>query len=696
MKVLHSRLLTGFPGIRHGTATLVDQPLTFRGANLRDVQMARQRFLRRLHLPLESLTLARQVHGTTVRVIDDEQRGSGAKHPKTYLAPADALITQRPGITLGVFTADCIPLVLYDPVTGWIGTVHAGWKGIVRGIIPKTLQTLHSQGVHPADIRAWLGPCICVQCYTTQVLSRVRGFKKILGKQPGLDLHGYAHLDLRAAAKKQLRASGVTLKNIEASALCTKTTRTLPSARRQGPAHPNTLTVIQRDTVAGDLRGKRVVVFGLGTLGGGVASVQYAAAKKAHVTVVDAQSASGLQESLRTIGTLPIDVRLRFPAGKQLPKADMVIANPGISPNSPALRGAHRAGIRVTSDLALFRGASTNPVIAITGTKGKTTVATWIAHLLGGNVVLAGNLQRSPLLIPRAFDGKTRVVLEVSSFQLEHSDVPLRPKLGIITNLYPDHLNRHGTMRSYAKVKASLLEGTAGPSILPLDSEWLRYAPKSRSTNVFWTSLTQHSRAHAWVQDNWIMLRQGKRAIRVISLAQLKNADLATQRNAVTVALAGQLLGLPVSKIRRGLRTFPGVPQRFETVRIFKKRTFINCTTATNPISAALAIQSVHGPAIGIVGGTNKALAMQKLAKVLQQHKVQVILLAGTASTELLRFLPKTTPVAHSMAQAVRMAWKLSKPGVSIILAPGAASFGMFKNEFDRGEQYIRIVTSLR
>lgn len=696
MQVLYSRLLKGFPGIRHGTATLADQPLTFHGARLRDVHKARRRFLRRLQLPLESLTLARQVHGTTVRIVDDMQQGSGALLPKSYLAPADALLTQRPGITLGVFTADCIPALFYDPVTGWIGSAHAGWKGVIRGIIPKTIATLQQNGVQPNNLRVWLGPCICVDCYSTTDENRARAFAKILGKRTKADVRGAYHIDLRAAAIAQLRKAGVKSAHIDMSTACTKTMQILPSARRQGPKHPNTLTVIQRDAVPQDLRGKRVVVFGLGTLGGGVASVHYAVAGHAQVTVVDAQPAAALRQSLQDIRSLPVRLQVSFPKGKKLPDADLIVTNPGIPLHHPALLHARKTNARITNDLALFRGATTNPLIAVTGTKGKTTVATWIAHLLGKKSVLAGNLQRSPLGISRAFDGKTPVVLEVSSFQLEHCDVPLQPKLSVITNLYPDHLNRHQTMRKYANVKARLFTNSTNPVILPMDSEWSRYAPKVTRQKVYWTSVVPHARASAWLQNGWVMFRQGNCAVRVLALTKLQHADLATQRNAVTVALAGKLLGLPLPVIQRGLRTFPGVPQRFETVRAFKQRTFINSTTATNPVSAALAIQSVRGSAVAIVGGMNKDLPMQILAQTLVQQHAQVVLLAGSASTALLRHLPKDTPVARSMDQAVRLAWRLSRPGDTILLAPGAASFGMFRNEFDRGEKFIRAVRTLR
>ncbi len=696
MTVLHSRIFKAFPDVHHGTATLAYQPLAFHGKKPAAVAAARGRFLRRVGIPLAELTLARQVHGTRVHIVTDPEQGSGASHPKNYLLAADALLTQRPNIALGVFTADCTPLLLHDPVTGWIGTVHAGWKGVVRGIVSKTLATLQAQGVRLSDVRFWLGPSICARCFTSADSAWAKQFD-LFGRGMVTKKNDRYHVDLPKIIHNQLRAAGVQQDNIDISTACTKTSKLLPSARRQGPSHPNTLTVIARHAAPHDLRGKRVTIFGLGLLGGGVASVRYAVAQHAQVTVVDAQPARALQKSVAELKGLPVRYHFGHSQLKPLPKADVVVVNPGVRPDHPALRRAKNAGAVITTDLALFRAASTNPIIAVTGTKGKTTVATWIAHLLHKQrAVLAGNVQKSPLDLPAAFDGQTPVVLEVSSFQLEHLDVPLAPALGIITNLYPDHLNRHGTMRAYAKVKAAMLVGATGPIILPLDSDWKKYAAKKTALHSYWTADHPVTRAHAWLQDGWVMLQQGKRITRLLATAALQNQDQATQRNAVTVTLAGSLLGLPLAHIRKGLRTFRGAPQRFEVVRRYKGRTFINSTTATNPISAITALASVRGRCIVLAGGSSKKLPMASFAAALRKRDARVILFSGSATNEFKHSLPAATPVVQTMAAAVRLAWQQSAPGDTILLAPGAASFGLFRNEFDRGEQFVRHVTNLR
>ena len=700
MPVIRSRRWSRIPGLRQGMATLAHQPLTFHGHAAAKVVRARAAFLRTLGFSLDRLVLGRQVHGTRVRVVGEGDAGAGARTPASYLPATDGLLTHRPNLFVGLFTADCFPILLADPVSGWVGALHVGWRGIVRGIIPKAIRTLRHEGVQPKRVQVWVGPGICRQCYTTESKARVRLLRSALGSQMSERRGTRFHIDLRKAIRIQLLAAGIRPENIEVSAMCTKTSHNLPSARRQGPEHPNTLTVIGRAAAPHDLRGKRVVVFGLGTLGGGVASARYAAAQYAQVTVVDERPRRGFQTTVQQLRGLPISYSFgRLPAGI-FRAADVIIANPGVQPDHPVLKAARKRGTVVTSDLAVFRAASQNPLIAITGTKGKSTVATWLHQLLSrraDGAVLAGNLQQSPLLLPKAFDGRTPVVLEVSSFQLEHTDLALQPKLSIVTNLYPDHLNRHGTMRAYAAVKAKLLANASPRSltILPLDSEWRRFAPKLKSAKTFWTSLKPQRSANAWVEAGWIVVRLRRGKEKIVKLSDLRQPDAATQRNAVTVALAARLLNIPLPALRAGLRKFQGVAGRFEVVRRSKGRTFINSTTATNPTAALVAVQSVRGRCIVIAGGADKHLSWAAFARALNLRKIPVVLLPGTATKVLQRRLTVPTIVARTMPAAVRFAWGWSRSGDTILLAPGAASFGLFRNEFERGRQFAVAVRAL-
>ncbi len=699
MRVFQSAVLRNTPGIEHATASLRAQPLTFSGHDQKSVVHARQRFLRQLHTTTENLTLGRQVHGVRLRIVGDAERGAGARSPKTYLAATDGLLTQRPDVALGVFTADCVPVLLADPRTGWIGALHVGWRGAVRGIVPKALQLLAKQGVESRTVQVWLGPSICARHYRVdrpraRLLAHAFHGQAVVARGSGFAV------DLRKGIVTQLLAQGVRRLNIQQSATCTYETPQLPSARRDGPEHANTLTAIVRHAAPGDLRGKRVAVYGLGVQGGGEAAVRYAAQHHAQVTVVDAKPAAAFRAVRRKLKGIAVQYAFGPRSARKLAGTDVIIKNPGVPLADPALRTAVAQGAAVTTDIGLFRAHSRNPLIAITGTKGKTTVATWLAELLrteARGTVLAGNVRHSPLLEPRAFDGRTPVILELSSFQLEALEVPLAPKLALVTNLFPDHLDRHQTMRAYARVKARVALGQTAADIFvaPLDSLWRRYAKVHTRARTFWTSDQPHPQANAFTEQGWIVLRIRGKRVRVLPVGKLAQQDLGTLRCAISVALAGYLLGYSVARIRRALRQFRGVPERFEVVRTFRGRTFINNTTATNPAAALAGIASVRGRCIVIAGGADKGLPMHQLAQALR-HVAAVVFLPGTATAALAT--KGSTPSTHvrSMAAAVREAYRFSKPGDTILLSPGAASFGLFRNEFDRGAKFVRAVRSLR
>lgn len=699
MRVFQSAVLRDIPGIEHATAPLQAQPLTFSGQPWGRVAQARKRFLRALRATPERLILGHQVHGDRIRIVGDTELGAGARSPKTYLDATDGLLTQRPNIALGVFTADCVPVLLADPVTGWIGALHVGWRGAVKNIVPKALQLLRRQGVNVSTLRIWLGPSVCSRHYVVAPARAKRLTRAFYGRAVVKRGNGFS-VDMRKGIAGQLVRLGIRPTNIELSTTCTYEERQLPSARRDGTTHANTLNAIVRHAAPSDLRGKRVAIYGLGVQGGGEAAVRYAVQQHAQVTVVDAKPAASFSGILRKLKGLPVRYAFGPASTKHLRGAEIIIKNPGVPPADPALQRAKRQGAQVTSDIGIFRAQSRNPVIAVTGTKGKTTVATWLAALIRTKergVVLAGNVRHSPLLEPRAFDGHTPVVLELSSFQLEALDVPLAPKLALVTNLFPDHLDRHKTMRGYARVKARVTNGQTAADyfVAPRDSEWRRFGKARTPARTFWTSDKQSAKANAHNARGWITLRVRGKQIRVLPTAQLKQQDIGTVRCAISVALAGYLLGYSVGSIRRVLRQFRGVPERFEIVRKWRGRTFINNTTATNPASAVAGIASVRGRCVVIAGGTDKGLPKQSLLQALSSVPA-VVFLPGTATNVLAPKVHVPSTHVRSMAAAVRAAVRYSKPGDTILLSPGAASFGLFRNEFDRGEQFVRAVRALR
>ncbi len=695
MQVFQSAILRTLPGITHGTAPKSAQPLTFSGHTRQSVRRSRAHFAKQLHVNVHHLTLGRQVHGTKVRIVDDEQCGAGALDPATYLPRTDGLLTQRPGIALGIFTADCVPVLLADPRTGWIGALHVGWRGAVNGIAAVALAALQKHGVRMQDVRVWLGPAICGDCYSGHDRQRTQKLARAFGGH-GVGRHaGHVHVDLRQGLHWQLRRSGILTRHIEISPVCTFEERRLPSHRREGHGHANTLTVISRASLPGDVRGLRVAVLGLGVQGGGEASVRAAALGHAQsVLALDEKPAAVFKDVRRRLRALNIAYAFGPTVRTASAKVDWVVKNPGVPLTHPYLKRARQAGASLVTDIGWFRALHDNPVIAVTGTKGKSTVVSWLAHVLRGvhrRVELAGNVRRSPLDIQK-LQPETPVILELSSFQLEALEVPLAAKLAIVTNLYPDHLNRHRSMRTYARVKSRLSAGQDRHStlILPLDSEWPQFGNIQSPAKRFFSSLVSQPKSDAYIRNGWIVLH-GRR---LVQTRTLRIQDVGSLRNAVTVALAAAAWGVPRRVITKRLCTFTGVPERFQVIRRYRGRTFINNTTATNPISAAFGMQSVAGSFILIAGGADKGLPLGPMLHAAKRSRC-VVLLPGSATKLLKKRLECPTVAATSMREAVRVAWKQSQTGDTILLSPGAASFGIFTNEFDRGAQFTTAVRAL-
>ncbi|MFA6042576.1 MAG: UDP-N-acetylmuramoyl-L-alanine--D-glutamate ligase [Patescibacteria group bacterium] len=702
MEVFRSAKLAQLPGIQFGTAARGFLPLTFRANPRQKVLAQRRAFGKAVGIVVDRLVLGRQVHGQRVRIVTDHDIGAGVLAPKTYLPATDGLLTQRPNIALGVFTADCIPVFLAEPETGWVGLLHVGWKGAVKNIAAEVIMLLKRQGVKPKKVRVWLGPSICGRCYEVTNKKRLQIIRKALRGSVQPTARG-GLVDLRAGVVRQLVAMGVRKANIDTKAPCTHETSALPSFRRDGETKTNTLSIISRTSVPTDLRGRKVAVFGLGVQGGGEASVRYAVANHAQVSVVDARPRKDFTQVLLNLRGLPV----QYAFGKKNPSAllanaEVIIKNPGVRPDHPALRAARKKGALIIGDLGLFRSHSQNPVYVVTGTKGKTTTASMLAHILRRHLpktVLAGNVGVSPLAFPQAFDGRTRVVLEVSSFQLEDTQaMPLAPRIGIVTSLFPDHLNRYGSMRPYLAAKQLITRGQTKKDflLLPLDNPAAQQFAKQTRARVLWFAAKPQARAHAWLDRGWIMVKLGARVERLVAVRKLAVAHPAFWQNAMIAALAARALGIAPATIAKSLQTFPGVPERFQTVRQHRGVTWINDTTATNPEAAAMSIRSAFPKkCVVIAGGTDKHFPLQPLIRALNASAKFVVLLPGSATQKMLPALRVRHQLVNSMPRAVREAQKHAQSGDIVLLSPGAASFGLFRNEFDRGAQFVKAVRTL-
>lgn len=466
-----------------------------------------------------------------------------------------------------------------------------------------------------------------------------------------------------------------------------------------------------------ELRGTQVLVMGLGVHGGGLGVARWLLRQGARVTVTDMADAVALAGPLAALEQAAAEcgATVRLALGEH--RAEdftghaIVVANPAVRPDSPWLALARAAGARIETEMTLFFRRCPGPLLGVTGTKGKTTTALLLGAMLRQtcpDTVVAGNLRVSALESLDRIGPATPVVLELSSFQLVGlGEAGLSPPYACVTNLSPDHLNYHGSMAAYAEAKAQIFahqapDGTVvlEERLLAADSPFAALAPKAADVRTF--SVRPASAADCRVTATGRVELRGEELFAVADLRLAGEHNLA---NALAAAALARSFGVEPAAIRAALRAFDGVEHRQELVRELGGVRYINDTTATNPAAALAALSSVTGPLVLLAGGADKNLEFTALARAIRQRVKALVLLDGSATPRLQQALsaaqddaPDGPPILgpfDDLRAAVQAAQGLAARGDAVLLSPGCASFGMFRNEFHRGEEFRRIVQTL-
>lgn len=432
---------------------------------------------------------------------------------------------------------------------------------------------------------------------------------------------------------------------------------------------------------------------GLGLHGGGAGTARFFARLGARVIVTDLKTKKELVASFEKLRSFR---NIIYHLGKHyisdFKTADFVIKNPGVPDDSEFLKIAKRSGAPILSDVEIFFLASPAPIIGVTGTKGKST-ATWlIGEFLqksGRKVWIGGNIRTSVLeLLPKVRKGHL-VVLELSSFQLDSlARSGLSPAIAVITNIFPDHLNRYSSVRSYQKSKAAIFKYQSAGGHLFINARDALLKRMARNAP---------SKVHAF--DPVRIMRRFSSSIR----PEIPPYHLTNIAAAICVV---KHLGAGDAAIRKVLRKFTGIPGRMEPIRKVRGIEFINDTTATNPGAAEAAVIATK-QRIGkkflhvIAGGYDKGLPIGDFVRAIARYAASAIFLPGTATERMKSEMKKNKPAAKvsdakSMQEAVRIAYNTAKRGDVALLSPGAASFGLFQHEFDRGDQFIKAVKKLK
>lgn len=454
------------------------------------------------------------------------------------------------------------------------------------------------------------------------------------------------------------------------------------------------------------LRGRRVLVMGLGLLGGGVATARYAVSQgAAEVVVTDLRDARVLAPSIAQLAGLPIRYVLERHELGDFQRADVVVRNPNVRRTSPYLSAALAAGARVEMEIAWFFRACRGQIAGVTGTRGKSTT-TLLLHailsaagwhpLLGGNLGNVETLSLLPRIGPRDW-----VVLELGNWMLEGLH-PIRrsPRVAIFTNLLPDHLDAYdGSMEAYGDAKSSIFryQGAEDIAIFNGDNAYTRrYSAEAPAGDVWMFS---PERRVAWPHDDMHAARPFAyaEAIRLRGAHNLGNVQAA--------ALAAERLGVAPAVVRAGIAAFTGAPHRLEVVRTLDGVTYVNDSASTAPVAGIAALRAFNASVVLIAGGNSKQLDITEFAVAAARTK-RVILLQGNATAEFAAAVRaaaraagrRDDPIAgvfDDLVRAVEAARAAAVPGDVVLLSPGFTSFGLFLHEFDRGDRFRALVQAL-
>jgi UDP-N-acetylmuramoylalanine--D-glutamate ligase len=429
-----------------------------------------------------------------------------------------------------------------------------------------------------------------------------------------------------------------------------------------------------------ELRGKRVLVVGLARTG--VATAQFCAAHGAKVTVTDARSESEIGEAAKSLRAAGVHLELGGHKEETFLDQDLIVASPGVPADAPLPQAARAKGVTIWSEIELADRFLKGRMIGITGSNGKTTTTSLIAHILktaGVPTILAGNIG-TPLIS-----------------QLELIDT-FRADISLFLNLTPDHLDRHHTLEAYGAAKARIFENQTESdcAVLNADDPATRhYAPTK--PQVFWFSRKQSVAQGAFAVENEILFRLDGKDEVVLRLEDIPLAGAHNVENVLAAVAAARLAGAETPEIASGVRSFAGVEHRLEFIAEIGGVRYYNDSKATNVDATLKALDAFPGRILIVLGGKDKGSDYTVLQKPLREKAI-LALLIGAASEKIEKQITGSVAIEHAgtIERAVEISFHAARPGDIVLLAPACASFDQFENYEHRGRVFKDLVHQLK
>ncbi|HFC52997.1 MAG TPA: UDP-N-acetylmuramoyl-L-alanine--D-glutamate ligase [Gammaproteobacteria bacterium] len=437
---------------------------------------------------------------------------------------------------------------------------------------------------------------------------------------------------------------------------------------------------------------QREIVVGLGETG--LSCARFLARSGAQVTVMDSRDMPPALQRLRRELPGVEAITGRFDA-ELLRRARRLVVSPGVALRDPPIAAAIEAGVPVVGDIELFARSADAPVIAITGSNGKSTVTELVgamARQADREVLLGGNLGTPALDLLRE-ERPDFYVLELSSFQLETTS-SLNARAAVVLNVSADHLDRYRSMEEYSRAKQRIYRGDGVMVINADDARVARMAQGGRSVVRFGSGQPQPGDFGLRDINGESWLARGEELI--LPVRELRIPGRHNQLNALAALALGEAMGLPLDSMREALRDFRGLPHRTEWIAELDGVNWYNDSKATNVGATLAALNGVEGQVVLIAGGEGKGADFSTLCQAIAA-KARAVILMGRDASLMARVLEGMAPVEYAsrMEEAVALARRWAEPGDSVLLSPACASFDMYSGFEERGRAFVAALTRL-
>ena len=446
---------------------------------------------------------------------------------------------------------------------------------------------------------------------------------------------------------------------------------------------------------------RRATVMGLGLFGGGVGVTRFLAAAGYDVTVTDLRDEKTLAPSVEALAGLPVTFRLGRHEMSDFTDAQLVVVNPAVPPGNEFVAAAVAHGIPIDTEIGMFVRACRGRIAGVTGSAGKSTTTALLAQCLeasGRRVWLGGNIGVSLLDELARIGAGDLVVLELSSFQLHWlRREELRPSVGVLTNIAPNHLDWHGTIEAYAQDKTGIGPAAGGVLVACADDTRVVEIARSAPCRVVWTSRgpdVPAGDAVFWRGDDLVARRDGADET-VLSRGDVKLLGEHAGWNVASAAAAAFVLGASAASVREGVRGFPGLPHRLKPIGTRNGVLCVDDSKSTTPEATVSALAAFERPVLLLAGGYDKGLDPAPMVTA-AAAKAKAVFCYGATGARLCEAMKAAgaprVALCETLAESVEAALRLAGEGDVLLLSPGHASWDQFKNYEYRAAEFARAV----